>query len=51
MGSGFPEDLNYHDTNTLGMLIVNSLTNQIDGELKLEKDNGTKFTVTFRDKN
>jgi PAS domain S-box-containing protein len=49
-GIGFPEDLDYNDTNTLGMLIVNSLTDQIDGELNLERDNGTKFTVTFKDK-
>ena len=49
-GIGFPEDLDYHDTNTIGMLIINSLTDQIDGELNLERDNGTKFTVTFKDK-
>ena len=49
-GIGFPEDLDYHNTNTLGMLIVNSLIDQIDGELNLEKTNGTKFTVTFQDK-
>ena len=49
-GTGFPEDLDYHETNTLGMLIVNSLTDQIDGELNLERENGTKFTVTFKDK-
>jgi two-component sensor histidine kinase len=30
-------------------LIVNSLTDQIDGKLKLERDHGTKFTVTFND--
>ena len=49
-GIGFPEDLDYHDTNTLGMLIVNSLTDQIEGELNLERNNGTRFTVTFKDK-
>jgi PAS domain S-box-containing protein len=48
-GIGFPEDLDYQNTDTLGMLIVNSLTDQIDGKLKLERDHGTKFTVTFKD--
>ena len=49
-GIGFPEDLDYHNTDTLGMLIVNSLTDQIDGELNLDRNKGTKFTVTFKDK-
>ena len=48
-GIGFPEDLDYHNTDTLGMLIVNSLTDQIDGELNLENGNGTKFILTFKD--
>jgi PAS domain S-box-containing protein len=48
-GIGFPEDRDYHNTDTLGMLIINSLTDQIDGELNLEKNNGTKFTVTFKE--
>jgi two-component sensor histidine kinase len=48
-GITFPEDLDYRNTDTLGMLIVNSLTDQINGELNLEKSNGTKFTVTFKD--
>lgn len=48
-GITFPEDIDYRNTDTLGMLIVNSLTDQINGELNLEKSNGTKFTVTFKD--
>jgi PAS domain S-box-containing protein len=48
-GIGFPEDLDYNNTDTLGMLIVNSLTDQIDGELNLEKNNGTRFTLTFKE--
>ena len=49
-GIGFPEELDYHNTDTLGMLIINSLTDQIDGELKLKINNGTKFTLTFNNK-
>jgi two-component sensor histidine kinase len=48
-GITFPEDLDYRNTDTLGILIVNSLTDQINGKLNLEKSNGTKFTVTFKD--
>ena len=30
------------------MRIVTSLTDQIEGEIKLERENGTKFTITFQ---
>ncbi len=49
-GIGFPEDLDYRNTDTLGMLIVNSLTEQIDGELSLDRSKGTKFTVNIQRK-
>ncbi|MFZ0441806.1 MAG: histidine kinase dimerization/phosphoacceptor domain -containing protein [Methanobacterium sp.] len=49
-GRGFPQDLDYRNTATLGMLIVNSLTEQIDGELSLDRSKGTKFTVKFKEK-
>ena len=48
-GIGFPEDLNFHDTDTLGLQIVNSLTDQIDGEITLDKNNGTEFKITFKE--
>ena len=35
-GIGFPESLDYHKTKSLGMFIVNSLTDQIGGEIVLE---------------
>ncbi len=48
-GIGFPEDLDYKNTDTLGLQIVNSLTDQIDGEIKLDRNNGTEFKITFKD--
>ncbi len=47
-GIGFPEDLDYKNTPSLGMQLVNSLTDQIEGELHLHRNNGTSFTVIFR---
>jgi len=48
-GIGFPENLNYKNTDTLGMGIVNTLTDQIEGEINLECRNGTKFIIHFQD--
>jgi len=46
-GIGFPEDLDYQNTDSLGLQIVNSLTDQIDGEIELNRDNGTEFKIKF----
>ena len=48
-GIGFPEDIDFQNTNSLGLQIVNSLTEQIDGEIKLNIDNGTEFKITFKE--
>ena len=48
-GVGFPEDLDYKNTDTLGMQLVNNLVDQIDGEIKLDKGAGTTFTVVFQE--
>lgn len=46
-GVGIPENLNIEDLDTLGMQLVTSLVNQLDGELELIKDNGTAFIIRF----
>ncbi len=48
-GIGLPKDLNLQKTGTLGMQIINSLTEQINGELVLDSNMGTKFTIFFND--
>ncbi len=49
-GAGFPKNINYKKTESLGLQLVNSLTEQIGGKLKMEskKDAGTKFIIAFR---
>ncbi len=49
-GIGFPSDLDFKNTESLGMMIINTLTQQIEGEINLDRSNGTKFTVIFKDK-
>lgn len=48
-GVGFPKDLDYKNTDSLGLELVNSLTSQIDGHIELETMGGTKFTITFEE--
>jgi PAS domain S-box-containing protein len=46
-GVGIPESLDIEDLDTLGMQLVVSLVDQLDGELETERDNGTKFIIRF----
>jgi PAS domain S-box-containing protein len=46
-GIGFPEDLDYQNTDSLGLQLINSLTSQIDGEIELDRNNGTEFKIKF----
>lgn len=46
-GVGLPPDLNYFHTTSLGLQLVNSLVDQINGRLHLDKTGGTTFTITF----
>lgn len=47
-GVGFPEDLDFRNTKTLGMQLVISLTNKLKGTVTLERENGTLFYITFK---
>ncbi|TGJ99489.1 response regulator [Leptospira semungkisensis] len=49
-GVGFPEEVDYKQTDSLGLQLVNTLAHQIDGSLSLDKSNGTKFTLVFRER-
>ncbi|WP_292387686.1 PAS domain S-box protein [Methanosarcina sp. UBA5] len=46
-GIGIPEDLNIEDLDSLGLQLVTSLVDQLDGELELKGNNGTEFTMKF----
>ncbi|SET12109.1 PAS domain S-box-containing protein [Methanococcoides vulcani] len=48
-GKPFPETLDFKNTESLGLQLVTNLTSQIDGEIELDKTNGTKFKITFRE--
>ena len=46
-GVGIPENLDIEDLDSLGLQLVTSLVDQLDGELELKSNNGTEFTVRF----
>ena len=46
-GEGFPDDVDMDNTDSLGLQLINSLTNQIDGDIILNRTNGTSFTIKF----
>jgi PAS domain S-box-containing protein len=46
-GVGFPKDLDFRNTESLGLQLVVDLTEQIDGSIELRRNGGTKFLITF----
>jgi two-component sensor histidine kinase len=46
-GSGFPEDVDFRRVESLGLRLVNMLTQQLDGVIELQRNGGTTFTITF----
>lgn len=48
-GVGFPPELELGKTDSLGLQLVTSLTQQIGGELELERSPGTTFRITFKE--
>ena len=46
-GVGIPADVDVLKTDSLGLQLVNSLVGQLDGNLELERSNGTTFRISF----
>ena len=44
---GIPENLDIENLDTLGVQLVTSLVDQLDGELELKRNNGTEFIIRF----
>jgi PAS domain S-box-containing protein len=47
-GAGFPGHIDFRDTRSLGMQLVVSLVNQLEGTIELDTRGGTAFTITFQ---
>ena len=46
-GVGIPEDFDFENLDSLGMKLVITLVDQLDGELELKRNNGTEFIIRF----
>ncbi|MCQ1534902.1 PAS domain S-box protein [Methanosarcina sp. KYL-1] len=46
-GSGFPENIDFENLNSLGLQLVNTLVEQIEGEIELKRKQGTEFRIEF----
>ena len=47
-GVGFPADLDFRATDSLGMQLVTALVNQLEGTITLDRTKGTTFIITFK---
>jgi len=48
-GIGLPEGLNFEYTDSLGLQIVCTLVEQLEGKIKLDESEGTKFIIKFKE--
>ena len=49
-GVGFPKNLDFRKTKSLGMQLVTMLVDQLEGTITLNQDKGTEFVITFAEK-
>jgi len=48
-GKGLPNNLDVENLSSFGLQLVYGLTEQLHGEVKITRDNGTCFTITLED--
>ena len=48
-GIGLPEGLDFKNTESLGLQLVDLLVNQVDGVIELNQENGTEFKIEFEE--
>ncbi len=46
-GVGIPENIDIENLDSLGLHLVTSLVEQLDGELEIKRNNGTEFNIRF----
>ena len=49
-GVGFPNDVDFQNTETMGLPLVNTLVKQLNGTIELDRSEGTKIQNTFTEK-
>jgi two-component sensor histidine kinase len=46
-GNGMPEAINFENSTGFGLMLVNMLTQQLNGSIRIERSNGTKIMLEF----
>ena len=46
-GVGLPKDLDFRNTESLGLQLVNTLVAQLEGTIELDRRGETAFKITF----
>ena len=49
-GIGIPPDFDWQNAPSLGLRLVNSLVDQLDGTIELDRTSGTRFTMVLHEK-
>lgn len=49
-GVGMPSTLNFKETSTLGLQLVTTLVDQLEGSIKLDSSSGTNYEIEFFEK-
>jgi PAS domain S-box-containing protein len=49
-GVGLPKGLDFRKTESLGLQLVNTLVDQLEGTIELDRSDGTAFEITFADR-
>ncbi|MEZ5334206.1 MAG: hypothetical protein R2741_02675 [Methanolobus sp.] len=49
-GIGFPAEIDYRNTDSLGLQLVITLVDQIDGVIELDLTDGTEFSINFEER-
>ncbi len=50
-GIGFPEHKNFYHSESLGLELVSTLVEQLEGKIEMTNDNGTEVRITFAELN
>ncbi|MDO9045058.1 MAG: histidine kinase, partial [Methanobacteriaceae archaeon] len=50
-GIGLPNNLDVENIDSLGLQLVNSLIDQLDADIEIDKTHGTKFIINFSELN
>ena len=50
-GIGFPDEIDFKNTETLGLMLVTTLVEQLNGTIDLTTKSGTEFLITFTNRN